>query len=205
MVQKVAARGRPRSFDTDEVLEKARDVFWQRGFSGTSMDELSAATGLHKPSLYGAFGDKKKLFLAAIDNYLAEVRVSFAEALAIPNLFESLEAVIARAVDRFTQPGAGAGCFMFSTALPEAGGDPEILAAVRGSIEGIERAFFRRFEKAVEAGQIPADSDIQTLTMIMVGTHSVISARARASYVPDALLATGRRAIDLVRTLTSAR
>src|ERR1044072_6108285 len=97
MVQKTAAepltRGRPRSFDTDEVLGRARVILCRHGFAGTSMDQLSAATGLHKPSLYGAFGDKKKLFLAALDNYLAEVRAEFAEAFSIPCLFDSLRAM----------------------------------------------------------------------------------------------------------------
>ena len=74
MVQKnsaAPARGRPRSFDTDDVLARVRDTFWKYGYAGTSMDQLSAATGLHKPSLYGAFGDKKALYLAALDTVVA--------------------------------------------------------------------------------------------------------------------------------------
>ena len=204
MVQKVAARGRPRSFDTDEVLGRARDAFWRHGFAGTSMDQLSAATGLHKPSLYGAFGDKKKLFLAALDNYLAEVRADFAEALAIPDLFESLESMIERAIDKFTQAESGFGCFMINTALPEAAADPDISAVVRGALDSLDRAFVRRFERALEAGQIPPDADPQALALIMVGGHNDISARARAGYSRAELQATGRRLLALVRTLTGA-
>ena len=168
------------------------------------MDQLSAATGLHKPSLYGAFGDKKKLFLAALDNYLAEVRADFAEAFARPDLFESLEAMIEAAIDKFTQAEAGSGCFMINTALPEAAADPEISAVVRGALESLERAFLRRFERAIEAGQIPADSDPEALAMIMGGGHSEISARARAGYSRDELRESGRRTIALIRKLTSA-
>lgn len=208
MVQKTVAqpatRGRPRSFDTDEVLGRARDIFWRHGFAGTSMDQLSAATGLHKPSLYGAFGDKKKLFLAALDNYLAEVRAEFAEALAIPDLFESLESMLERAIDTFTQAEAGSGCFMINAALPEAATDPDISAVVRGALESLERAFRRRFERAIEAGQIPPDSDPETLAMVMSGGHSKISASARAGYSREELRETGRRTIALIRTLTSA-
>ena len=208
MVQKTVAqratRGRPRSFDTDEVLGRARDIFWRHGFAGTSMDQLSAATGLHKPSLYGAFGDKKKLFLAALDNYLAEVRAEFAEALAIPDLFESLESMLERAIDTFTQAEAGSGCFMINAALPEAATDPDISAVVRGALESLERAFRRRFERAIEAGQIPPDSDPETLAMVMSGGHSKISASARAGYSREELREIGRRTIALIRTLTSA-
>jgi AcrR family transcriptional regulator len=64
---------RPRSFDPDEALDLARDVFWQKGFQGTSLDDITAATGLNKPSLYAAFGDKNALFLKVLDRYHARI------------------------------------------------------------------------------------------------------------------------------------
>jgi TetR/AcrR family transcriptional repressor of nem operon len=64
---------RPRSFDPDEVLDLARDVFWEKGFQGTSLDDVTAATGLAKPSLYAAFGDKHALFLKVLDRYHAGI------------------------------------------------------------------------------------------------------------------------------------
>src|ERR1700742_2520057 len=64
---------RPRSFDPDEALDRARDVFWQKGFQGTSLDDVTAATGLAKPSLYAAFGDKNALFLKVLDRYHARI------------------------------------------------------------------------------------------------------------------------------------
>ncbi len=60
---------RPRSFDPDEALDLARDVFWRKGLQGTSLDDITAATGLAKPSLYAAFGDKNALFLKVLDRY----------------------------------------------------------------------------------------------------------------------------------------
>lgn len=64
---------RPRSFDPDEALDLARDVFWQKGFHGASLDDITAATGLNKPSLYAAFGDKNALFLKVLDRYHARI------------------------------------------------------------------------------------------------------------------------------------
>jgi AcrR family transcriptional regulator len=64
---------RPRSFDPDEALDLARDVFWEKGFQGTSLDDVTAATGLSKPSLYAAFGDKHALFLKVLDRYHAGI------------------------------------------------------------------------------------------------------------------------------------
>ena len=205
MVQKTSTavgRGRPRSFDTDEVLARARDTFWKYGYAGTSMDQLSAATGLHKPSLYGAFGDKKALYLAALDNYLAEVRAEFAEAFAVPKLFDSLYQVSECSIDKYLRgKNDGTGCFMMSTAVPEAAEDPEIGKVVRDSMESLERAFVRRFEKAIAEGEIPATVDPHVLTMILVANHYEMSGRARAGYSRAELRVMADRAQDLVKSL----
>ncbi len=209
MVQKNAdapARGRPRKFDTDDVLARARDTFWRYGYAGTSMDQLAAATGLHKPSLYGAFGDKKQLYLAALDNYLADIRVDFAEALAVPGLFDSLDAVIEMSIDRFLRGAEnGQGCFMMSTAIPECGEDPEIARAVREAMDMLDRAMARRFQKAMEGGEIADAADPAALGSIMVAAHYDIAGRARAGYALAELRALGDRALELVRVLAPTR
>lgn len=205
MAAQSAPRGRPRSFDTDAVLKQVRDTFWRYGYAGTSMDQLSAATGLHKPSLYGAFGDKKQLYLAALDNYLADIRAEFAEAFAIPDLFESLDALTEWSIDKFIGEGeAGAGCFMMQTAMPEAGEDPEISRVVRESMDSLDRALVRRFEKAIEARQISPDADPRALAMVMVANHYEISGRARAGYSRQELRALADRALDLVKRIAGA-
>jgi TetR/AcrR family transcriptional regulator, copper-responsive repressor len=195
-------RGRPRSFDTDQVLESVRDTFWRYGYAGTSMDQLAAATGLHKPSLYGAFGDKKKLYLAALDNYLADVRAEFAEAAVIPDLFESLRAMTEWSIDKFMgKEEVGAGCFMMTTAMPETNEDPEISRVVRESMDSLDRALVRRFERAIEAGQISPQADPRALAMVMVANHYEISGRARAGYSRDELRGLADRTLALVRTM----
>lgn len=200
-----APRGRPRSFDTDQVLDRVRDTFWRYGYAGTSMDQLAAATGLHKPSLYGAFGDKRKLYLAALDNYLADIRAEFAVAFAIPDLFESLKAMTEWSIDKFMgKDEAGSGCFMMHTAMPEAAEDPEISRVVRESMDSLDRALVRRFEKAREAGQISADADPHALAMVMVSNHYEISGRARAGYSREELRALADRALNLVKAMGGA-
>lgn len=205
MVQKNLAtspvRGRPRSFDTDIVLGHVRDTFWRYGYAGTSMDQLSAATGLHKPSLYGAFGDKKRLYLAALDNYLAEVRAQFAEAFAVPDLTDSLYAMSEWSIDKFARGDEGSGCFMMSTAMPEAAEDPEISRVVREAMESLERAMVKRFDKAIDDGQISPEADSHALAMIMVANHYELSARARAGYSRAELRVLADRALALVRSI----
>ena len=210
MVQKSSAapsptRGRPRGFDTDQVLGQVRDTFWRYGYAGTSMDQLSAATGLHKPSLYGAFGDKKRLYLAALDNYLAEVRAEFAEAFAIPNLAESLYALTEWSIDKFMPEEGATGCFMMNTAMTEAGEDPEISRVVRESMDSLERAVVRRFQKAIDEGELTADVDPKSLAMILVANHYELSGRARAGYSREELRALADRTLDLVWNIARAR
>src|ERR1700739_3614111 len=75
---------RPRTFDPDEALDAARDVFWKKGFQATSLDEITAASGLAKPSLYAAFGDKNALFLKVLDRYHERLLGCAERALAQP-------------------------------------------------------------------------------------------------------------------------
>ena len=70
-ISPVKLRGRPREFDRDEVLERAMNLFWSRGCEATSGSDLTQAMGITPPSLYGTFGDKKRLFLEAVDRYRA--------------------------------------------------------------------------------------------------------------------------------------
>ena len=83
MVQKdQRPRGRPRSFDEDAVLDRARAAFWNLGYAATTLDELAAATGLNRPSLYGAFGDKHALYVAALERSRDESLSAMAQMLA---------------------------------------------------------------------------------------------------------------------------
>src|SRR5690349_5353645 len=92
-------RGRPPSYEPEETLAAARDVFWRSGYSAATLDDLSAATGLHRPSLYGAFGDKRALYLTTLERYVAEGRRQMVEALGGDRpLREALQRVYDRAL-----------------------------------------------------------------------------------------------------------
>src|SRR5215831_4474501 len=75
-------RGRPRAYDPEIALQRATESFWRAGYAATSLDDLSAATGMNRPSLYGAFGDKRELYLAALRRYWKLSHVAMDEALA---------------------------------------------------------------------------------------------------------------------------
>ncbi len=108
-------------------------------------------------------------------------------------------------IDKFMgKDEAGSGCFMMHTAMPEASEDPEISRAVRESMDSLDRALVRRFEKAIEAGQISAQADPHALAMVMVANHYEISGRARAGYSREELRALADRALALVRAMSGA-
>jgi AcrR family transcriptional regulator len=127
---------RPRSFDPDEALDLARDVFWQRGFQGTSLDDITAATGLAKPSLYAAFGDKNALFLKVLERYHARI---VAQAERIINDGPSARDAVHRWLTGFVPFCSGAkgerGCLSVNTAADGAAEQKE----VRKRIEGFNR------------------------------------------------------------------
>src|SRR5436190_19182839 len=125
MVQKEEKRrGRPRSFDEGEVLEKARAVFWDLGYAATSLDDIARATGLNRPSLYGAFGDKHALYLAALRRTIgASLRAIEAGLSLDGTMRQVLTAFYAAATRSYLAGDAGArGCFIVGTAVTEPAG-----------------------------------------------------------------------------------
>jgi AcrR family transcriptional regulator len=168
------------------------------------MDQLAAATGLHKPSLYGAFGDKKRIFIEALQRYLADASEQFAAALSRPSLVDSLSEMAARAIVMFTRDGPR-GCFMMQAAVPEASEDAEVTGIVRKAMEGLDRALVRRFQRAIDEGELAASADPQALAMMVAANHYDLSARARAGYSVDELQAFAARSLALVKQVGGLR
>src|SRR5271169_3600422 len=118
-----ARRGRPRSFDRDLALGKALDLFWERGYEGTSLSDLTAAMGIASASLYAAFGSKEELFREALMLYGMTVGAPPGQALREhPDTRDAFEAMLRAAADAMTIPDAPRGCLL-------------VLAAPTGAIE----------------------------------------------------------------------
>ena len=177
-------RGRPRAFDPDAALTQAMDVFWKEGLSATSLDDLSLATGLNRPSLYGAFGDKRALYIQAYRRYREHVREAFTPLFAeSAPLRAKLRRILLAALDLYLSGEDGPrGCFTVLTASSNAIADPEIRDIVAEAIETIDRGFGRLFAEAREAGELPADTDARRLARMASATIHTLSVRARAHY-----------------------
>ena len=122
-----ASRGRPRAFDADDVVARAMDAFWTNGYHGTSLPDLLQATNLSRGSLYGAFGDKRGLFLQALDRYVDQSLARFDDDLdPRQGAAAGLRACLAGYVSRTSGAAGRRGCLVVATAMELASHDAEV-------------------------------------------------------------------------------
>jgi AcrR family transcriptional regulator len=149
--------GRPRSFDLDRALDRALQVFWRKGYEGTSLSDLTQAVGVNRPSLYAAFGDKEALFRKALDRYLDGPAAYTQEALKESTARAVIERLLRGAADLNTARRNPGGCLMVQGALAcNEAVDPvrQGLTACRAAGEAALR---RRLQRAKTDGDLPAN------------------------------------------------
>lgn len=193
-------RGRPRSFEPEIALGKALDLFRKDGFAATSLDDLSAATGMNRPSLYGAFGDKRELYIKSYRRYRQDSRTAmeeiFREELPIR---QRLERIFSVALDIYLSGESGPrGCFTVMTATSEAVFDPEIRGMVLDGLSAMDKMFTACFRSALEKRELPAKADPATLARLASATIHTIAIRARAQVARKELEVIVKGAIDMM-------
>jgi AcrR family transcriptional regulator len=155
--------GRVRQFDADDALDRALEVFWARGYEGTTLPELTRAMGINRPSLYAAFGNKKRLFHQALDRYQTGPQSFLTEAMKQPSARAVVEAIFAGFVEMRRDRDKSRGCLIVSGALAcgeEAEPVRRELARLR---EATVAALRERLERAVREGDLPERTDCATL------------------------------------------
>ena len=193
-------RGRPRAYDPDQALAQARDAFWDGGYTGTSLEELSDATGMNRPSLYGAFGDKRALYLQIMERYRQMGRAAMKEELSyeLP-LVEALRRAFGRAISIYLTGEHGPrGCFLTNTAATEAVRDPDIRAAFAAGLHELDDQLEARLRFALERGELHTDIDPAALARVLGGVMNSLALRARAGESRTVLEATVEAAVRLV-------
>lgn len=156
---------RPREFDIDEALQGAMRVFWKQGYRATSVQDLMKAAGVQKQSLYGAFEDKRSLFLKCLSLYTQQTLREIQKML---NESDSALEGIARVLRYASQPTDSkkcpAGCLMANTALELGLHDPRVAQEVRIMFRGFEKLLVAAVRKAQAQGEIS-----KNLTSVAVG------------------------------------
>lgn len=193
-------RGRPRQYDVDVALASAADSFWERGYGGTSLDELAAATGMNRPSLYAAFGDKRSLYLKTLERYRDEARAKARELLADdPSLRVYLTRFYEAALDVYLGGAHGArGCYSIGTAATEAAVDPDVRAFLADSIRSTDAFLATIIRKGRDRKEIVSDSDPDALARIATATLHTLAVRSRVGSSRKELRALAAAAIDLI-------
>lgn len=153
---------RPRSFDTEQVLDGAVALFREHGYDGTSVPELTERLGICRQSLYKTFGDKRQLYLKALESYgRREVDGKLALLQAEGSPLENVRTLI-RGFASLATMCPSEGCLTV-TALVESRDDAEALAAVAGQVERLECGIRNALEQAQALGEIRPDAEPQQL------------------------------------------
>jgi AcrR family transcriptional regulator len=157
------AMGRPREFDPDKALDAALHVFWSRGYEGASMNDLTEAMGITKPSLYAAFGNKEELFRKALDRYVDGPGGYVQVALSKPTVREVVEHLLFEAAAAVTDPNHPAGCLAVQGALSCGEAAESIKQELMARRARGEQDLRQRFDRAVAEGDLPKDTDAADL------------------------------------------
>lgn len=203
MVQKessVPKRGRPRAYDPTEALKAARDVFWLKGYAATSLDDIVGATGMNRPSLYAAFGDKEAIYLAALKMQSELLVTAVASACQLEmKLKPFLDLFFERCIESYMAGAQGArGCFLVGTALTESLMREDVGEVVRSAFGRCEDALEQRFKRAKKDGDLLKTADARAIAMLMSSTMHEMAMLARAGAKRDMLQQRASMAIKLM-------
>ncbi|WP_067136329.1 TetR/AcrR family transcriptional regulator [Microtetraspora malaysiensis] len=173
-------RGRPRGFVEEEALDRAIRVFWEHGYEGASLSDLTAAMGINKPSLYIVFGSKEELFKRAVARYRDTYVAYAAGTLEEPTAYAVVESYLRAAVDALTGSGHPPGCLSIQGGLscaPANSGISEFLAGYRAVFEG---ELAQRLARAEKEGDLEAGTDTAALARFVMSLSQGLAVHAAA-------------------------
>ena len=163
-----------KTFDIDEAIDRATEIFGKKGYEATSMSDLTSAMKINKGSLYNAFGSKKELFARSLARYDQKTRAAtLARLRQLDDPVEAIQTFFAGLIDEARNDPRNLGCFVVNTAQDLPNQPPEIMAIVRESLSNVELFFREMIERGQRTGQVPASTDAsgtaQALLSMLVG------------------------------------
>ena len=172
------SKGRPRAFDPGDALDQALRVFWQQGYEGTSISDLTAAMGINRPSLYAAFGNKEELFAKALDRYSAGQSCFLSKALAQPTSRGVAGHLLRGVIDQVCDPDTPAGCLMVQGALCTSTAAETVREALVVRRKDRQSVIQERLERAIAEGDLPKGSRAEDLARYLSTVMHGISVQA---------------------------
>ena len=162
---------RTKEFEPERALERATDLFWERGYEATSLRDLLDAMGIGQGSFYGTFGDKRALFLAALDRYQEAAEASAVATLEDGSPKEAIRAVFGGMVEVLaSQEEPRRGCFLANSAVELAPHDAAVGARISRYVRLLEDAFERTVRHGQAMGEIDPRRNPRTLARSLVSS-----------------------------------
>ena len=173
-------RGRPRSFDEDEALNSAMLLFWQKGLSATSLDDLSRAMQMNRPSIYNAFGNKDAIYRKALDRFCGQLDAGLQETVESDlGLREGMRAFFEKAIAVYCGTSPALGCLMVCTAPTEALTHPEVGDDLKDLIGRLDSGLTRRLKRAQREGELSNAVKPELTANLLQATLQTVALRAR--------------------------
>jgi len=172
---------RTREYDHEAVLAQAGELFWRRGYEVVSIQDLEAATGLGRGSLYNAFGDKEGLFIAALDRYVDRYGAAPFAHLSAPDVGQGIRRMLDGIIKRMSDPANPRGCLLTNTSLSFGTGSSRIDAHVSEKIATMETLLEQAITRARHEGQIPASANPKQLARFYSAVAQSLGVMHKAS------------------------
>ena len=189
-------KGRPLSFDRDVALERAMHAFWRHGYETTSVADLTAAMGVSAPSLYAAFGDKKRLFLEAVRLYAGDTEATLRRIDAAPTAHDAARAMLIAAATAYTGEETPKGCLLASATASGSAASADVQHAVAGIRRAIEASLRARIERDIDGGLLLRGTQAAALSGLVMAVTQGLSALARDGATRPSLLAVVEAALQ---------
>jgi AcrR family transcriptional regulator len=193
--KEVRAPGRPRAFSPEKALDQALRVFWEHGYEGASLTDLTEAMGINRPSMYAAFGNKEALFRKVLDRYAKGDAAYGDRGLNEPSARRAMELVLLSAADLLSEPKRPRGCLLVQGALAcgnEANSVRRELCARRAAGEAALR---ERLARAKAEGDLPAGADAAELAGFVTAVLQGMSVQGAGGATREKLRGIAERAM----------
>lgn len=176
----MAGRGRPRAFDREQALARAMEIFWDKGFEGTSVVDLTAGMGIGAPSLYAAFGSKEDLFREAVALYVSTDGSDIWAAITkADTAYGAIKGFLMETAEKFSRPGKPSGCLVVLSALHATDGNEVLRGELIAKRLKNMADLAARLAKDVDSGELPPGTDVDRLARFYVTVQQGMSIQAR--------------------------
>ncbi|MFB8340799.1 TetR/AcrR family transcriptional regulator [Brucella cytisi] len=205
----MAEKGRPRSFDCETALRAAMLIFWEKGFDGSSLADLTTAMGINAPSLYAAFGSKEELYLQALTLYAGEVGIEIWSTLdETANVRAAFERFLLATIEAYCEESVPRGCMIALDALHRTHSSDKVCDVLRNHRQINIETLKKRLERGIRDGDIPASVNCEAVAIFYATVQNGMSILARDGGTRHDLTATALGAMagweKLVLTETSS-